>query len=391
MRQFLGLSKQQEDSRREKAAITVGSVIPALSSLSSVPSLVSQTASPQPAIGPQPMANAPVQPKPIPPVGPSPSQGIPLVVPPLQESTPVDALRILKEMGLDQKIENLKRAGNPPEIIGEALQTTLSPGQRKWLDAKIQAGEAKPLPELVKDYLTIQPTTNEVPKPNELVTNGQAAPILPQQRQTLEPPGQKLGDTQEKTQGLQKGSLVFDEHSGISGDLKDIRDKEALVNDNGKLHKVKTSDLLVSETPEKDLADLYNDLIAGIEKETGQDVSRNVEFAGYDPEHNELVYHPYLGGVYVYDNISEEDAKLLTSLMTQRKSSGENFIGAWEKGTTSPIGAALSALIKKLQKERGGKGKEYSRKFQTIYNAHEPAQLAAKKKKAEEDRKRKKK
>ena len=35
--------------------------------------------------------------------------------------------------------------------------------------------------------------------------------------------------------------------------------------------------------------------------------------------------------------ISPEDVEQLTSLLTQRKSSGQNFIGAWESGTASPI------------------------------------------------------
>ena len=153
-----------------------------------------------------------------------------------------------------------------------------------------------------------------------------------------------------------------------------------------KLHKVKAEDLAQSPLLEKDLAELHNDLISGIEKETGEETSRNVHWAAYDPETNSLLYVPYLGSGYLYDEIPEEDVKLLTNFLSTRKTTGKNFIGAWGAGTKSPIGAAMSALIKRLQSERGGKGKEYSRKFQTVYNAYEPAQKAAKK---DEEKKRK--
>jgi len=104
-------------------------------------------------------------------------------------------------------------------------------------------------------------------------------------------------------------------------------------------------------------------------------------WAGYDPKKNSLAFMPHGGGIYIYEDITPEDASLLTSVLNTRKTSGENFIGAWKAGSKSPIGAAMSALIKKLQSERGGKGNEYSGKFETLYNYLEPAIQAKKKKK----------
>jgi len=116
-----------------------------------------------------------------------------------------------------------------------------------------------------------------------------------------------------------------------------------------------------------------------------------VEWAGYDPNTNELAYKPHGSDkMWSYDDIPPEDVEVLTSLLTQRKSTGENFIGAWQAGTESPIGAAMYQLIKKLQAARGGKGNEYKNKYETIYDALEPAKKAAKERHAERKKKAKK-
>jgi hypothetical protein len=175
------------------------------------------------------------------------------------------------------------------------------------------------------------------------------------------------------------------------GEVKAIRNGKAIVEVDGKKHQVNEDELITSPLPEKDLADLYDEVISGIEKVTGQQVSRNVEWAGYDPKTGELAYKPHGGDrLYVYDDISPEDAEQLISLLTQRKTTGENFIGAWEKGTTSPIGAAMHKLIMKLQSERGGKGNEYKNRYETLYDALEPAKRASKRKYAEFKKKTKK-
>lgn len=165
------------------------------------------------------------------------------------------------------------------------------------------------------------------------------------------------------------------------GYVKELRNGQAIVDIDGKMHKVKEEELEASPLPEKDLGDLYDELIGGIEKESGEDVSRMVQWAGYNPETNTLQFLPHTGALYTYDDISEEDAALLRDILSTRKSSGENFIGAWKAGSKSPIGAALSKLIRKLQSERGGKGNEYLAKHEPIYSAYEPAIQAKKRKK----------
>lgn len=337
--------------------------------------------SPHP-IGPQPMANAPVAAPQVP-------------TAPVQQANPAiaaGAIQNPEQQNLINKFNNLPNQENiSPEMQKTDQNIPISKIEQSFphLDKKAKSLLETATPEQAYEALNKSPLFSPLVKKYEELGRPFLERIKELDQTTNLLP--KSTDSVEEPKKPEKGGLVFDESSGITGTLKDIKSKEGLLDEDGKIHKVKTDSLLHSELPEKDLADLYTDLISGIEKETKQDVSRNVEFAGYDPEHNELAYKPHTGGTYVYDDIPEEDVKLLTSLLTKRKTSGENFIGAWQEGTESPIGAAMSALIQRLQKERGGKGKEYSRKFQTIYSAHEPAQLAAKKKKAEEARKRKQK
>lgn len=243
----------------------------------------------------------------------------------------------LEKKGVLQSVnESLKRGNNPEQVAVE-------------LGIK-RSGNAKIDPELlqnIEEYAKI-PQEQEVEKPSEPVK-------------------------------IEKNSLV-NSPNGV-GEVKEIRNGKAIIDVNGKLHKVKEEDLEASPLPEKDLAELYDELISGIESATGEDVSRMVQWAGYNPETNTLQFLPHSGKLYKYNNISPEDAELLTDILSTRKSSGSNFIGAWKAGSKSPIGAALSKLIKKLQSERGGKGNEYEETHEQIYSAYEPAIQAKKKKK----------
>lgn len=330
---------------------------------------------PQP--GPQPMSNAPIQPPPIASMGAlpaitpaqnqsplqqaigtnqiSPSSGqntAQTQLPSPQQTPSYDSVSIIQELGLEEKVNNLLAQGKSPEEVSRSLVGSFNPKQRKVFTEKVQRGLVpSTFTGLVKDYAS-------------------------------------KANIQHKVKPV-KGDIVATPH-GLA-DLESIKEKEALIKDDeGKVRKVKVDDLIHSPLPKKDLASLHDELVKGIEEKTGEDVSRNVNWAGYDPKTNTLAYLPHLGALYTYEDILPEDQAQLTSLMSQRKTTGENFIGAWKEGTKSPIGAAMAALIRKLQSERGGKGQEYSGKFETIYDALEPAKQAAKKKHAEMKKKRKK-
>ncbi len=252
----------------------------------------------------------------------------------------------LEKLGVLDRVKSLLKTGNSPESTAAAIGIKRS-------------GESKIDPELLKNIEEYAKSPKEVEnlvKSNEISTN------------------------QEKSSPkIEKNSLVSSPN-GV-GSVKEIRNGHAIVDVDGKLHKVKEEELETSPLPEKELSELYDDLISGIEKETGEDVSRMVQWAGYNPETNTLQFLPHTGKLYKYSNISSEDAALLTDILSTRKTSGSNFIGAWKAGSKSPIGAALSKLIKKLQSERGGKGEEYEETHDPIYSAYEPAIQSKKKKK----------
>ncbi|CAM6003234.1 unnamed protein product, partial [Sphagnum balticum] len=146
---------------------------------------------------------------------------------------------------------------------------------------------------------------------------------------------------------IEKKSVVATP-SGI-GTVLEVRNGKALIDIDGQKKQVDEDDLIQSPLPERDLADLHDDLIKGIEHETGEDVSRMVNFSGYDPNTNSLAFLPYDGALYIYDDLTDEEKATAMNLMAKRKTSGENHIGAWTKDTKSPAGAAMSAFIKKLQ------------------------------------------
>ena len=360
----------------------------------------------QPPPGPTPMGNAPISPNPIRPPGAGgatvpPAQSVPSAqnIPTQAPSfSPLQSVQIINDMGIGSQIKSLQQAGNPPEAIAAAIGISLKPGQRKWLDEQIKAGSAKPLADMIQDYMSepgqridAKQTLDQVtPEAKEFIKGqmdqGQEG-TLPEMldkfgKQKKDSPlmEQMDDDVSEMEDRMEPGQEVATP-GGFFGKLKASRNGKSLVEIAGKIHQIATGDLISSPLPEKDLADLYEDLIGGIEKETGEEVSRNVNIAGYNPETNRLLYQPHAGGVYIYGEIPQDDADLLKKFLSTRKTTGQNFIGAWQEGTKSPIGAAMSALIKRLQSERGGKGKEYEEKFDIIYDALRPA-IEAKRKKA---------
>lgn len=264
----------------------------------------------------------------------------------------VNPKEYLDKLGIKGKVDDLLKRGNSPE---QAAATLGMQGGAGKVSGKID-------PELLANI------------------DAYAKEAKTEQGPMVEQPSQELDKGQEaERQPIAKNETVSSPH-GV-GEVKEIRNGQAIIDVDGKLHKAKEEELETSPIPEKELASLYDELIQGIEHETGEDVSRMVQWAGYNPETNTLQFLPHTGKLYKYGNISIEDAALLTDILSTRKTSGENFIGAWKKDSKSPIGAALSKLIRKLQDERGGKGKEYEETHEPIYSAYEPAIQAAKKKK----------
>ncbi len=272
-------------------------------------------------------------------------------------------------MGLENQINTMQQAGNSPEQIAQAIEVLAKPEQKKWL----QSQTPQPLSEIVNEFLSNQETNvpgREINTPTRETNSAIREINAPTREINLPDKENKLPD-----------KPLIATKSGDIGEIKGEDSTGKLIDVNGRVKKFKDEDIIESPLPEKDMADLLEDLLRGIEKDTGEEVSRNVNWAGYNAEHNELQYRPHGGALYTYENISPEDVKLLTSILSKRKTTGQNIIGGWQEGTKSPIGAAMSALIQRLQKERG-KGNEYSKKYETLYDWVEPAVTLKKKKNA---------
>lgn len=293
----------------------------------------------------------------------------------IQQASPqVNVSQILsKYPGFASKIEELRKGsyahpqGNDASNIA-AYFHSVHPKETKLLEKDAGA----PIEKVIEDYLSSSQNQQTESTPSLNQENKPEIAETPQIQQ-------------EEPSKIEKSSTVISPN-GV-GQVKEIRNGKALIEVDGKKHQVNEEDLISSPIPEKELADLYDDVLRGIEQETGEEVSRNVNWAGYDPNTKELAYRPHNGKLYIYDDISEEDIEELTSILSQRKSTGQNFIGAWKEGTRSPIGARMFQLIQKLQKERGGKGNEYKNRFEVIYDALEPATRALKEKHAKRKKK----
>jgi hypothetical protein len=248
------------------AAIGAGGLLAA-----SMQGVQNQLPSSVPNIGPKPMSNAPVpapaipnspsigrpqalspglqaqkpplapplklpsQSLPPPPPSPSGMQGqgqAPLGKIPTQSQQPpsIDSPAIIREMGLEPKINNLLKAGNPPELVGQVLSQQLRPGEKKWLDDQIKAGKAAPLPDLVKDFV------------GKTSQNASQSPTVPQSVSEVGNQGIFAPKAQEARQAPVKGEEIIT-NDGRVGLLESERNGKALLKDDeGKLHQVSKKD-----------------------------------------------------------------------------------------------------------------------------------------------------
>lgn len=272
-----------------------------------------------------------------------------------------NAEKIIDDMKIRETVDNLSKTLPPEDVAAVLEQHMLSDSQKKWMKDNVKT----PLPQLIDQYVKSmagqsakEPPTSliqQLPEqPNQKVDLPlQSPPIKVSPSEDIEQPEVPKQEESAKQVMLPDGRIgsVVSEKSGI---LK--------IDDEGKTSHRKSDEVFEAPLPERDLADIYEELVGAIpEKER----SAVINWAGYDPNTKELAFRPHNGALYVYNNIPEEFAEKLQNSMFQAKTTGSNFYGEWEEGKESRF-AGLSKLIRELQKEYGGKGKEYSRKYETI-------------------------
>lgn len=234
-------------------------------------------------------------------------QAVQQTVTPLPQQPPlVNSADIIRQMELEPKINNLLKAGNPPETIGAILEQSLTPGAKKWLDSQIKEGKAKPLSQMVQEYAANPPE--------------QTAPIAPESR--VEAQAVPEVKEEEKKRPLSKGSVVATP-SGLVGEIETARNGQALVKDDaGKLHKLKITDLqMPDESVGKTVARLLE--IPEIEK------SGPLNYWAYDEPDNELFIMYHNGETYKYKEVPPDLVAEIEKAAVAPKTKGENMYGAW--------------------------------------------------------------
>ncbi len=321
-----------------------------------MPALTGQKQLGMPSPGPKVETQTMQQPQAAPPAGQGTSQTPGPLTPQVPRAPNPKHPDLIKQMGLETVIEGLKGKENPQTIAQVLEQHFINPAQKKWL----QTQTSDPLENIVGDYLS----SKEQPPNESLETGSNLVEEEPVKNTVLTPNGD-IGSIESEEKGV------------------------ASVDVDGKKKKFRDQDIIKSPIPEKDMGELYEELINKIPE---SERSAVINVAGYDPNHNELIFMPHTGALYVYKDIPPEFAEKLKGAMFKAKTTGENLYGAWAEGESSRF-AGLYQLIKELQKIYGGKGKEYVRKYEKVYDflAIPKSELKEKeRKKREEERKRKK-
>ena len=240
----------------------------------------------------------------------------------------------------------------PPEDLEAIVNVVkqpeqLAPGQPKPEQPQNAIGEEQ----------NVQGETN---------TENQQPPFDHEQNNTEMVPEKQAEITQttpKEKPKLAKGSQVITP-SGDIAEIEDLPGKSAKVNVDGKKEVLDSEDLTPVPENEEEILSLYEKLIQKIPEHLR---SSMLNWVGYDPERNILQVKFHNGASYTYENIPSEFADKLKDVDFLAKTTGGNYYGNWEAGENSR-GAGVSALIKDLQKTYGGKGKEYSAKFNEVYS-----------------------
>lgn len=252
-----------------------------------------------------------------------------ITVPQTQQSS-IDSIDIIKQMGVDQKINNLLKAGNTPDIISGVIDQSLTPSQKKWLDTQVKAGKALPMEQMVQEYVASKPAQRESAKGHidEMHKKKRFIDELQKQFDETYGKGFELEEEPKDVQLLDiskkpvKGDIVATPQ-GIVGNLESIKQQEALVKDDaGKLHKLKIKDLqLPDENVGKTVARLLE--IPEIDK------SGPLNYWAYDEPDNELFIMYHNGETYKYKDVPPDLIQELEKAAISPKTKGENMYGAW--------------------------------------------------------------
>lgn len=183
--------------------------------------------------------------------------------------------------------------------------------------------------QLAKSYEGISQQLTNPEMQTELQPNDEN---IPEAKEMIEEPT-------EEAKPIQKHETVSTPH-GI-GEVKSIKEKSALVEIDGKLHKVGIEELERPLFTDDDVADAYDDLMAKIPEEHR---SGFISWAGYDEDKNEIGFIPRGGKYEVLTNITPEEAKKIKEGKGIARTTGTNREGLWVQGEDTR-GGVISQII----------------------------------------------
>ncbi len=212
----------------------------------------------------------------------------------------------LEKAGVIDTVNDHLKRGTSPEGIAALLSTNMN--KKGKLGGKVD-------PELLKNIEEYA----KIPKDQEKIS--------PEIEKPLEPAK------------IEKNSVVSSPQ-GI-GEVREIRNGQAIIDIDGKLHKVKEKELEPPLYSDDEIADAYDNLMAKIpEKER----SGFISWAGYDENTNELGFIPRGGKYEVITDISPEEAKSIKEGTGTARTSGEVREGLWVQGGETR-GGVISQII----------------------------------------------
>jgi hypothetical protein len=340
----------QEQQKRNKIAMGAGSAVlgaAALPLASSMASTALSRALPTsaqnliPSILSKQQSNPVTSQPPIPPASsagmansiPQP-QGIAQAINPQRDIN--KSIDIIKNLGQESSIKNMIEGGMTPKDIAGVLKVTMPKDKFKALEQQ-EGGIEGVIEDMKQSLQTPEQTPPEVVPQPEIEKEQ-----LNEPETTIEPP-----------RPIAKNSVVASPH-GI-GEVKEMRNGKALVEVEGKLHKINEEDLQPTEFNEDEIADAYDDLMAKIPEEHK---SGFISWSGYDEDRNVLGFIPRGGKYEELHNITPEEAQKIKEGKGVARTTGETREGLWIMGEDTRGGVISQIIHDRRKKHKGEEEKQ---------------------------------
>ena len=259
-----------------------------------------------------------------------------------------DVRGILDKYGLSQHVDKLSERNKDPKQIAAVLYSRFPKEMKQFQD---EAG--KHMEDAIGDYLA---SSQNALKPTELVENPQISPKNAQNPSLNEKKSLKVDEPSynaPEEKPIAKSDIVASPQ-GV-GEVKEIRGGEAIIDVDGKLHKVKEDDLQPEPEEVKqaklgfDLKDIPEDL---------RSAPLNEVYLPHDRRHITVKYNAGLKPIrYIYfrkDNkpIATDYINKIVSGVQLPITSGLNFWGAWNSSKSDSRGTAnYHELVANSQEE----------------------------------------